>query len=90
MLGRQWADSLEPKGVATVLIHRECYFCGPRAAADRWETTAGNVKTDMNPGEEGMISTEESAKGVLDQLEKLDIASTGKGILSYDGEVYAW
>ncbi|KAL8278940.1 hypothetical protein RQP46_008609 [Phenoliferia psychrophenolica] len=71
MLGRQWADSLEPKGIAVVLIH------------------PGSVQTEMNPGDSG-ITAETSVQGILSQIEKLDIASTGKGILSYDGSVLPW
>ena len=60
----------------------------PDAAADA-RLAAGEVKTDMNWGP-GTIPAEESAKGILAQLRKLDISSTDKGILSYDGTVFPW
>lgn len=64
----------------------------PDAAADA--RAAGEVKTDINVAcmnwGPGTIPAEESAKGILAQLGKLDISSTDKGILSYDGTVFPW
>jgi hypothetical protein len=47
------------------------------------------VLTDMNQGE-GLITVEESAKGVLDVVAKSTIEDAGKGILSYDGTTFPW
>lgn len=45
----------------------------------------------MNKGQgEGLITVEESAKGVLDVVAKSTIEDAGKAILSYDGATYPW
>lgn len=43
----------------------------------------------MNPGE-GLIQVAESAEGVINVLEKLELADAAAGILSYDGTVNPW
>jgi hypothetical protein len=44
----------------------------------------------MNAGMKDCISTAESAKGMIDVVDKVDIAKTRDGIHSYDGAVYPW
>lgn len=48
----------------------------------------GIVATEANPG--GGISVEESAKGLLDVVDKVKVGDGAKGILSYDGTTAPW
>jgi hypothetical protein len=45
----------------------------------------------MNPGMKGnTITPAESAKAFVEILDKVDIAKTGDGIYSVDGNVFPW
>lgn len=48
----------------------------------------GWVRTDMG-GPQASISVEESAAGIIDVIDGLDLASTGS-FLTWDGEAHAW
>ena len=88
MLGRQWADVLEPKGVEVLAIHRKRALLLQRIAS--LLDLAGGVDTRMTKGMQGTISTAESAKGCVDAWEKADITKSGDAIFSYDGTTIPW
>jgi hypothetical protein len=85
---RQWADYLEPKGIAVIAVHRKPFSCCLQQWADH--IVAGLVATRMGENLIDAISPAESAKGFVTAVQGIDMSKTGAGIYSYDGSVIPW
>lgn len=92
MLGRSWADSLEPRGVSVLLMHREYVFDLSSFIALTRDPTAGASRGD---GHDARQRRHHLGRGVRegrfeDVIEGSKLGDGSKGMLSYDGQVLTW